>query len=88
MSQPARSLARMAAIAVMPGVLISGAVTAAAANVLSWELRQLARLPLGAGARQVRRPCLELVPAPPGPPPRPLAGGGSGDRRGKLRAVR
>jgi len=81
MSQTAGPIARAAALAVKTPVLISAAVTTATANVVSWELRQLARLPLSAGARPGRRPQLELVCGPPGNP-------GTRDHRGKLRAVR
>jgi hypothetical protein len=81
MSQTADPITRAAALAVKTPLLISAAVTTATANVVSWELRQLARLPLSAGARQVRRPHLELVCGPPG-------NRGSRDHRGKLRAVR
>lgn len=81
MSQTVGPIARAATLAVKTPVLISAAVTTATANVVSWELRQLARLPLSAGARQVRRPQLELVCGPAG-------NRGSRDHRGKLRAVR
>ena len=81
MSQTASPIARAAALAVKTPVLIGAAVTTATANVVSWELRQLARLPLSAGARQVRRPHLQLVCGPAGYR-------GSRDHRAKLRAVR
>jgi len=81
MSQTVGPIARAAALAVKTPILISATVTTATANVVSWELRQLARLPLSAGARQVRRPHLELVCGPPG-------NQGSRDHRGKLHAVR
>ena len=71
MSQTVGPIARAAALAIKTPVLISAAVTTATANVVSWELRQFARLPLSAGARQVRRPHLELVCGPAGEPGQP-----------------
>lgn len=61
MTRIAVPIARIAAVAVTTPVRISAATTVATFNVLTWELRQLARLPLWRDARRVHHQCHELA---------------------------
>ncbi|HTP15493.1 MAG TPA: hypothetical protein VMK13_06610 [Streptosporangiaceae bacterium] len=64
MSQVPARIARIAAITARTPVLISAAATAATANVISWELRRVARSPLTPEARRLDRHFRELAARP------------------------